>query len=191
MDNFLDLIRRCQNHDTDALAEIVNQFTPLLRKQAKRLNYEDAYEDVQCFFIGLIQNPNLSNNVKKFSRDKILSYIKNSVENYCSNQIKSIISHKQIETLPFSALANADQSYDNIMARMAISNENHHSFEKDIENRSEIQEILAEKEANILTLYYYRGYDEKEIAKRLGVSQSAVSQSKAKGIRKLRKRYAN
>jgi len=51
MDNLLGLIQRCQDHDTDALTEIVKQFTPLLRKQAKRLNYEDAYEDVQCFLL--------------------------------------------------------------------------------------------------------------------------------------------
>ncbi len=46
---------------------------------------------------------------------------------------------------------------------------------------------LTDREKNILTLYYLKGYTDIEIARRLGICQQNVNRQRRRGISKLRK----
>lgn len=54
-----EIICRAQNGDKEAMQELVDRFTPLMRKRANKLGYEDAYEDIRLFFIELIYSMKL------------------------------------------------------------------------------------------------------------------------------------
>lgn len=44
-----DLICNAQKGDKEAVLELIQKFSPLFRKYARKLNYEDAYEDRSLF----------------------------------------------------------------------------------------------------------------------------------------------
>lgn len=50
------LLVRAQRGDEEAMLELIKRFQPLLRKYAKKLRYDDAYEDCRLFFIELIKS---------------------------------------------------------------------------------------------------------------------------------------
>jgi DNA-directed RNA polymerase specialized sigma subunit len=49
------LLARAQQGDDEAMLELINRFQPLLKKYAKKLRYDDAYEDCLLFFIELVK----------------------------------------------------------------------------------------------------------------------------------------
>ena len=55
-----ELINSVQRDDKEAMTELIDRFQPLLKKYAAKLNYEDAYEDMVLYYIGLIKNINLN-----------------------------------------------------------------------------------------------------------------------------------
>lgn len=46
-----DLVVRAEDNDNDAMLELIGRFRPLMLKYAKKLNYDDAYEDMVFEFI--------------------------------------------------------------------------------------------------------------------------------------------
>lgn len=57
----LELIERAKNHDNDAMLELINRFDRVIRKYARILKYEDAYEDVVMEFIAFIRKFQIGN----------------------------------------------------------------------------------------------------------------------------------
>lgn len=55
-----ELINSVQSNDKNAMTELIGRFQPLLKKYAAKLNYEDAYEDLVLYYIGLIKSLNLN-----------------------------------------------------------------------------------------------------------------------------------
>ena len=53
------LMEKAQQEDKEAMQELIDRFQPLLRKYARKLGYDDAYEDCLLFFIELIKNMDL------------------------------------------------------------------------------------------------------------------------------------
>lgn len=76
-----NLLTKAQQGDNEAMMELINRFQPLLRKYARKLGYDDAYEDCLLFFIELVKAIDL----KRLSARKdqaVVSYIKVSVINF-------------------------------------------------------------------------------------------------------------
>lgn len=64
----LELIERAKNNDNDAMLELINRFDRVIRKYARLLKYEDAYEDVVMEFIAFIRKFQIENVVIPFSK---------------------------------------------------------------------------------------------------------------------------
>lgn len=50
-----NLLIKAQQGNQEAMLELINRFQPLLKKYARKLRYDDAYEDCQLFYIELIK----------------------------------------------------------------------------------------------------------------------------------------
>ena len=50
----LDTIRYAKNGSSEAMLELINRFDRVIRKYARLLKYEDAYEDIVVEFIAFI-----------------------------------------------------------------------------------------------------------------------------------------
>ena len=52
----IDLIQESQHGNQDATMKLIKTFSPTLRKYARALEIEDAYQDLQLDFIEVIQS---------------------------------------------------------------------------------------------------------------------------------------
>lgn len=55
---FYNLLVKAQLGNQEAMLELINRFQPLLKKYARKMEYDDAYEDCVLFFIELIKKIN-------------------------------------------------------------------------------------------------------------------------------------
>lgn len=53
------LLTKAQQGDEEAMLELIKRFQPLIRKYARKLEYDDAYEDCLLFFIELVKTMDL------------------------------------------------------------------------------------------------------------------------------------
>lgn len=67
------------NGDQTAKLEIINQFRPLLRKYAYKLNYEDAFYDLELKLLEILTMPFFNN--PQNTEEQIVSYIHRAIVN--------------------------------------------------------------------------------------------------------------
>ncbi len=76
--NLATKIKTAQKQRGKALLPIIQKFLPLLKKYAFKLNYEDAFSDLQLFLISLI----VKIDTEQFSTEgQLVSYIHISLKN--------------------------------------------------------------------------------------------------------------
>ena len=177
----MDDLKLCEEinaakNDRDVLQGLVTKFTPLLKKYAALLKYEDAYFDLQLDFIELICNFKIAE-MKNTNDGAILSYIKRSIHNqyikrskangeyWSKNNMLSEMSDEQVAVISF--YFSVTDNYDII------------SFK-------EYKKYLTQQEYEVVVLIYYYGYEVSEIAKFKNVSRQAVNQLKVRALSKLR-----
>lgn len=172
------LIVRVQDGDSNAALELVQKFTPLLRKYAYKLYVEDAYENLQCDFLGLLYSIDLN----KFSdpNDMVLcEYISKSVYSYYVQHLKEYIKSKNV--LNTSAL-NDTQIYE-IEGKLATTEDESNILIDDL------KKLLTEKEFIVIYHIYYMEATGVELAKTLETSRQNVNQIKKHALVKLRKHF--
>ena len=54
------LLNDAEKHDEKAMVELIERFSPLFKKYALKLGYEDAYEDIILWFIELVKSGKLA-----------------------------------------------------------------------------------------------------------------------------------
>jgi RNA polymerase sigma factor (sigma-70 family) len=168
--------------DEEVLVELIEQFTPLLTKYARKLESEDAYADLQLKFIQLI----LQFNPKTMRGDDdpyILSYLRRSIHNYYIYLSKQEKLARLI--FPISALSNDDMgdNYADFMDKQCPPEAESHLYDEfDL-----LYKNLTAYEAHIIIAHFYFQYATREIAKHYGVSPSAISQAKSNALKKLYK----
>ena len=59
------LIQNAQENSEEDMLALIERFKPLMVKYARKLNYEDAYNDIVLCFITLIKSQNLCKLVSK------------------------------------------------------------------------------------------------------------------------------
>ena len=84
-----DLIYNAQKGDKEAMLELIQKFSPLFRKYARKLNYEDAYEDIILFYMEMIRSVNLER-IVSLEDGAVISYINVSIINYYNKRIKLV-----------------------------------------------------------------------------------------------------
>lgn len=171
-----NLMCEAQKDDKDAMMELITRFQPLLRKYANKLRYEDAYEDVVLYFIQLVKSINLDR-LESHNDEVVVSYINVSIRNFYNKQIvKFIESKKEIilsdlteEQLYYVEAQSAENDKTNILIEFNMD------------------DLLNEKERQLIWLIYVEGYSTAEIARQWGKSRQAVNQLKQRAINKLKK----
>ena len=103
------------------------------------------------------------------------------------NRDRAFIEHKHISPSPNNGYSDEDDEEDYEEPAFAVSDESspEHSrywWIEEIENPMLATYIksLSQEEIELITLYYFEGFSQSEIAKRMGKSQQAVSKRIAK-----------
>ncbi len=170
------LMEKAQQEDKEAMQELIDRFQPLLRKYARKLGYDDAYEDCLLFFIELIKNMDLKR-LKDRKDQAAVSYIRVSVVNFYRKRICKIIEEER--EIAFSELTEEQRYY--IEARTAKQDE------VNIFTELGIDKFLSEEEQMVIYLVYAQGYTAAEIARKEHKSRQTVNQLKKRTLNKLKK----
>lgn len=64
----LDTIRYAKNGNSEAMLELIKRFDRVIRKYARLLKYEDAYEDIVVEFIAFIHKFPIDSIIQKIGR---------------------------------------------------------------------------------------------------------------------------
>ena len=175
IDMLYEIIYRAQNGDKEAMQELVDRFTPLMRKRASKLGYEDAYEDIRLFFIELIYFMKLEK-IRLKEDGGITSYINASVNNFYNKETRK--SDKWRREIVVSALP-AEQRY--YVEKMLSKEDRVNIF-----NELNIKEMLAANEYETIYLIYIEGYSVAEVARRANKTRQAVNQLKKRVLKKIK-----
>lgn len=163
--------------DEAAALQLLEMFEKLLKKYARQLGTEDAYEDLRLFFFELITKLK-GKDISSDNDGYIVSYIAKSIKNqyiFMSKQRNA----DNIDT--FSDISEEQMIY---IEQLAASDN-----QTDISIYFPSHNKLTEKEETILRLYFVNGYSIETISNQLKVSRQAVNQAKNRAINKIRDAY--
>ena len=170
-----DIIK--QIPDESATLEILKLFDNLLRKYARLLGYEDAYEDIQLFLIELLYTMK-ERDVGSKNDGYIVQYIAVSVKNKYIAMSKSL---KELKVTSFADISDEQMVYvEQLVAK---------DGENDISIYYPSNGELSAREKLILELFFTRQYSIEEISNHLGISRQAVNQAKNRALNKIRSTY--
>lgn len=165
--------------NSSALVELLEQFTPLLNKYAKKLTADDAYAELQLKFIEIILGF-APGKMRSLEEPYILSYLNKSIHNhfiYLSKQEKL-----EKSVMPLSAMT-PDEGETEFMDKLFPP------VVDDVtcEELDFLRKTLTEYELEIIVAATFYRHAVKEIATHYGVSSAAICQAKKSAIKKLKK----
>lgn len=168
-----DLVNELPNED--AALQLLGMFEMLLKKYARYLGTEDAYEELRLFFFELLEKLRRKN-ICTDNDGYIISYISKSVK----NQYIALSKKQQSRTEDsFSDISEAQMNWIDLIAAT--------DDETDISAYFPISNELTEHEKIILNLFFVYGYSISEIAQKFNVSRQATNQAKNHALEKIRK----
>lgn len=174
-----ELLKKAQEGDQDCCCLTIGKFEGLIKKYAKKLSYEDAENDLICYFVELIYTLPLQK-FKEGEEGRIVSYISSSIVNHYYFLLKRKIKKKN--ELYISEMSEEQQYM--IESKLSRCDSYENLFLEDI------QRELSEKEWSLLKGIYLQGLSPAEIAKIEGVTRQAVNQAKLRILIKLRRMYS-
>ena len=176
MELLKELIKKAKEGNKESMLELINKFEPLLKKYAKKLNYDDAINDLIVYFIELIKKINLDS-LQGTSDGYIVAYIRTSEYNHYIYKLKEIISRK--DEILFTNLSDSQKYF--IEAEMA-------TYDDLTNNLSELylDKLLNDFEYRIIIMIFSKGYSSAEIARIFGTSRQSVNQTKNRALKKIK-----
>lgn len=160
-DKIATLRKQATAGSEEALLQLLECFTPLLRKYARKFEYEDTFAELQLYLIQLIKNfPLIADD---WNDGQTVNYIKLSKHN----------NFRENYLLEFNP---------EIMDKAACNT--------GTEQRLMLQEAFAQLSSwqkTVLTMHYLQGYSIQEIAKIYGKSRQAVNKVKVQALDILQK----
>ena len=174
-------VQKARCKDEKVLLMLIEKFEPLLKKYARLSNYEDAYDDLQIFFIDLIMNKINLQKMKSFDDKVFLSYFKKAVHN------EYILQSKRNSNYRRNGVLGTDDEYDLVTV---VLDENG-GYEDDLSSLAfdELKGILNEKEYVLISSLYNDGLSVAEIAEKQKVSRQHINQMKNRALSKVSKYY--
>lgn len=174
----LDTIKCAKLQDHDAMMEIIERFDRLLRKYARLLRYEDAYEDLVVELIDFIQ---------KFQPDHLTQKNDGAIVNYMCTAIYN----------KYIALSKRQSAIRTLEVPVGdLSEEQQHMVERSMTAPANelldltaylSDKILTPQQQKIIMLHYYEQLPIAEIAAGQGVSRQNVNKAKRTALAKLKK----
>lgn len=169
-----NLIVRAGNNDNGAMMELLEMFRPLITGYARKLNYEDAYEDVRLEFIRVVRLMG-SGRMHETEDGAVISYIKECMSNFYKKRVQKVVRSKK--EIVFSELTEEQTYY--VDAQLTTMDE------EDIFLAFGMDHLLNAREEKVLYLIYVKGNSSAEIAKDWHKSRQAVNQLKKRAIQKI------
>lgn len=164
-----------QAGDSSAAWALVQKFEPMLKHYAFALYREDAFEDLQCYFLSLMKNLSLER-LESLEDGAIIKYIMSSIR------------HEYIAPSKAKAKQNAFTYIDELNP-FASEEFNKRSSQQDDYGHlllQDMKELLTDNEYRILVALYFEQWSVSEIAQRMHKSRQAVNQAKNHALDKLR-----
>ena len=160
--------------DEAAYLELLSRFKRILHKYANALKYEDAYEDLQLFFLSLVYSMREMTAMEK-GEGAIVNYIVVSIKHHFYSLSKR---NNALQESLFSELSDEQLAIiENLTSEMD---------ETDISELFPVEEALTQKEEVIIRTLFKEGDSVKEVASKLGISRQAVNQMKVRALKKMR-----
>lgn len=164
------IIQAAKNGSEQDKLAVIEQFMPLIKKYAYKLEYEDAKEDLILFFLELI--PKIPNNLMNdgqitayIAKSVYLQYIKLS-QKKCMANANEIIEERVCECIPDKNIAVEEKV---IFKLLGV--------------------VLTEHMREVLYLHYFVGYSIQEIAEYFHISRQAVNKTKNAALRRLKEQF--
>lgn len=161
-----------------AALQLLEMFDRLLKKYARMLGTEDAYEELRLFFLELLY---------KLKEKEICTDSNGAIVNYISKSVRNqyiALSKARNNRMECSF---ADVSEEQMLALESIS---YSDKGDDISFYFPAGNTLTEREHTILRMFYADQYTIEEIAKQLTISRQAVNQAKNRALERIRKAHA-
>lgn len=171
---YAELIK--QLPDIKACLKLIDCFDGLLKKYARLLNYEDAYNDVVLFFIELINKLHGELWVGTNSDGKIVNYIQKALRN---EYIRLSKKQSSLRTIAFTDLNIDNNSPVEKLLSKEAETKLYEYFPKDA--------TLSMLEKQTIIMIFGYGYTVSEIATISGKSRQAINQTKLRALSKLEK----
>lgn len=160
--------------DETAALQLLEMFDKLLRKYARQLGTEDAYEELRLFFFELLDG--LRNKKVRGDNDGYaVSYISKSVRNQYIALSKARNMRKEDS---FSDMSEEQLIH---IERIAATDD-----KTDIYSYLPSDDKMSAREKEILRLFFVDEYSIEEIAQKMNISRQAVNQAKNRAIKKIR-----
>lgn len=106
-------ILEAQAGSHEAILHLIKQFNPLLKKYARKLCYDDAYNDLLVEFLSLMKQLNIDK-LHNHSDGGIVLYVSKSVYSIYVHQSKAIYKYIQ-KVRPISTLSEEEQYYVEVL----------------------------------------------------------------------------
>lgn len=161
--------------DDAAALQLLELFDKLLKKYARLLGTEDAYEDLRLFFFELLDKLK-DKRVCNDNDGYVVSYISKSIKNQYIALSKG---KRAIKSTVFSDVSDEQMIYIEQIAAI-----------EDVVNITDyfpVKNKLSPREETILQQFFVGEYSIEEIAQQLGISRQAVNQAKNRALNKIRK----
>lgn len=154
-----------------AMLALIEQFTPLFNKYTYFLNNDDAFNDLQAFFIEFIKKFDLKKICNK-SDGAMVNYIKKSIYNEYVRMVKCKIKEKDNQYI-----VDTD---DNVIEKVTTYNDDYSLL-----FFQSIAKHLAEDEYTVIFELFYNDHSTAEISEIMGTSVWNVYKLKDKALKKL------
>lgn len=169
----IDAIQESQHGNQEAILELIEKFSPALRKYARKLGTEDAFYDLQLDFIEIIQSIRCDG-LKDRGDGAMVNYLTRSIGHACAHRISNIIAGK----IPSSSL---DETPDTAFYKNS-------AYTMPQDSYIELPEgLLTKIERETIYQIHIMGYNAAEVARIRGVTRQNVNQVKRRAEKKLRK----
>lgn len=164
-----NLIPKAKNGDQNAMMEIIKRFTPIIKKYAYKLNYEDTEQDLILNLIQTIHKMPLLN-----FDGQAVSYITSSIRHCYIMHLQKHIQKREREVYYEQDFTGSSDE------NLNIYNEIHIDLQSALDKLSPIQrEIIISK------FFFYKS--DKDITAMLNISRQTVYKNKIKALEILRK----
>lgn len=173
-------ISRAKADDQQEMLNLIERFSPLIKKYAWKLNYEDAENDLILEFIQLIKDFDVES-LKCREDGAITNYICKSMQNRYIYLLKRLISIK-VESVSY------DQITEEQLSKLSISE---CSDEKNLKLDDNLLLKLTPKERVVIEQIIIYGYSSVDIAKKLDTTKENINQIKLRALKKIRSSLEN
>jgi RNA polymerase sigma factor (sigma-70 family) len=162
-----------QNGNNEHVEELIEKFSPLLKKYAYKLKYEDALSDLILIFIETLNKIPIERFTKN-DQGAIFNYLSHSIYNAYISLMKNYI--RRLNTHIYY-----EDEWNNIKSK-----------EVPVDTAIDIHdalEYLSEKEREVIMKSFFEGYRDVELAFMYGVTRQAICNIKRKSYQKMKTKF--